>query len=150
MTAEDLFQAVKQGDLAAVNSVLDRDPDLLQARDPGGLSAVLLAAYYGRKEVLNDLLGRGPRLTVFEAAAAQHLAVAEVLTENGADVNVPSAGGSTALHRAAQNGQLSLVRLLLEHGARPDVADDEGVTPRQLARKENHTEVADLLQRRGG
>jgi len=219
MTAEGLFQAVKQGDLDAVKAVLDRDPDLLQARDPEGLSAVLLAAYYGRREILGDLLRRGPRLTVFEAAAAgvlervrraldddaslatafapdgytalglasffghleivnlllgrganvnapsrnemavvplhsaaaaQHLAVAEVLIENGADVNVPSAGGSTALHRAAQNGQLPLVRLLLEHGARPDVADDESVTPRQLARKESHTEVADLLQRRGG
>jgi len=219
MTAEGLFEAVKQGDLAAVRAVLDRDPDLLQARDPDGLSAVLLATYYGRKEILHDLLRRGPRLTVFEAAAAgvlervrravdddaslatafapdgytalglasffghleivnlllgrgadvnapsrnemavvplhsaaaaQHLAVAEVLIENGADVNVPSAGGSTALHRAAQNGQLPLVRLLLEHGARPDVADDEGVRPRQLARKENHTEVADLLHRRGG
>lgn len=219
MTAESLFQAVKEGDLAAAKAILGRDPDLLEARDPDGLSAVLLATYYGRKEILDDLLGRGPRLTVFEAAAAgvlervreavaedaslatafaadgytalglasffghleivnlllgrgaevnvpsrnemavvplhsaaaaRHFAIAEVLIENGADVNVSSSGGSTTLHRAAQNGQLPLVRLLLEHGARPDVADDEGVTPRQLARKENHTEVADLLGRRGG
>ncbi len=219
MTAESLFQAVKQSDLAAVKAILDRDPGLLEARDPNGLSVLLVATYYGRKEILNDLLGRGPRLTVFEAAAAgvpgpvrqavdenaslatayapdgytalglasffghleivnlllgrgaevnapsrnemgvmalhsaaaaQHLAIAEVLIENGAEVNRPSAGGSTALHRAAQNGQLAMVRLLLEHGARPDVADDEGVTPRQLARKENHTQVADLLRQRGG
>lgn len=219
MTAEGLFQAVKEGDLAGARAILGRDPDLLEARDSDGLSAVLLATYYGRREILEDLLGRGPHLTVFEAAAAgvlervrqaveedaslatafapdgytalglasffghlgivnlllgrgaevnapsrnemavvplhsaaaaRHLAIAEVLIENGADVNIPSAGGSTALHRAAQNGQMPLVRLLLERGARPDVADDEGVTPRQLARKENHTEVADLLRRRGG
>ncbi|MGH2606598.1 MAG: ankyrin repeat domain-containing protein, partial [Anaerolineales bacterium] len=70
MTAESLFQAVKEGDLAGAMAILGRDPDLLEARDSDGLSPVLLATYYGRREILKDLLGRGPHLTAFEAAAA--------------------------------------------------------------------------------
>jgi ankyrin repeat protein len=216
---EALFEAIKQGDAAAVRSLVDQDPALLESSDAQGVSAVLQAVYYGRKEILHELLARNPRLSVFEASAAgqaervrewvskdpglaftysqdgytalglasffghleivtlllgrgaevnvvsrndmavrplhsaaagRHLAVAQVLLAHGADVHAKSHGGWTALHSAADHGQIEFIRTLLEHGARPDVRNDEGLSPLDLARRGAHSEVADLLARRGG
>jgi ankyrin repeat protein len=57
------------------------------------------------------------------------MAMARVLREHGADVNAAGFGGGTALHDAAAGGHAELVRLLLEHGARIDVADEDGMSP---------------------
>ena len=68
--AQDLLEAVKAGDVNRVNELLAADPALVNARDASGNSAILLAIYYGRKEVKESLLAHGPELDVFEAAAA--------------------------------------------------------------------------------
>jgi len=219
VNGEALFEAIKQGDPAAVRSLIDQDPSLLNANDAEGISPVLLAVYHGRKDILHDLLARSPRLTIFEASAAgqservrewvskdpglahtysqdgytalglaaffghleivtlllglgaevnavsrnamvvrplhsaaagRHLAVAQVLLAHGADVHAKSHGGWTALHSAADHGQIEFIRILLEHGALPDVRNDDGLSPLDLARRGAHSEVADLLARRGG
>ena len=52
------------------------------------------------------------------------------------------------LHRAANMGELDLVRLLLERGAHPG-PDAQGHTPRSLAEARGHTEVLEALSRTG-
>jgi ankyrin repeat protein len=55
---------------------------------------------------------------------------AEVLMEAKADINAPSAGDkSTPLIVATVNGQYDLAVTLLERGANPNLANDDGVTP---------------------
>ena len=55
---------------------------------------------------------------------------AEVLMEAKADINAPSAGDkSTPLIVATVNGQYDLAMALLERGANPNLANDDGVTP---------------------
>ena len=50
--------------------MLDANAGLLNARGGNGESAAMLAVYYGKKSVLELLLGRGAELNIFEAAAA--------------------------------------------------------------------------------
>jgi ankyrin repeat protein len=57
----------------------------------------------------------------------RHAALAEL--ERGADVNLRSADGTTALHWAAYNDDVELVARLLKAGADPNVANDYGSTP---------------------
>ena len=68
--AAELFMAIKGGDKAAVERLLDRDRTLVDARDTSGTSPVLSALYQGQDEIATAILRRRPTLTLFEAAAA--------------------------------------------------------------------------------
>src|SRR3954471_19108918 len=71
--------------------------------------------------------------------------VARVLLARGADVNARQAEGVTALHEAAQSGDLEIIRMLLAAGADPKAASPKFGTPHDLARKGKHAEAARLL-----
>jgi len=64
---QDFLAAVKAGDAERVARMLDANAGLLNARGGSGESAVMLAVYYGKKGVLELLLGRGAELNIFEA-----------------------------------------------------------------------------------
>lgn len=70
-----------------------------------------------------------------------------MLIENGADINIADKRGATPLHRAASKGNLSIVKLLLEHGdkLKVNVRDAYGNTPLHLACEEDRQEIAKLL-----
>ncbi|MDP2435047.1 MAG: protein kinase [archaeon] len=55
--------------------------------------------------------------------------------------------GASALHLAASEGNMAVVRLLLEHGATATVMDRFGRTPLENARHFGHAEVAEELER---
>jgi ankyrin repeat protein len=76
------------------------------------------------------------------AAFARLVPMARLLLDAGADVNGRGDGGFTALHSAAQNGHVELVRLLLERGADPDLALEDGRRPVDFATDD---EVRSLL-----
>jgi hypothetical protein len=75
----------------------------------------------------------------------------------GVDVNAvdeQSKAGWTALHMTVSSGNVAGVKLLLRHGARPDIKNRIGVTPLDYARQwqqkfpadQNHAEVVRLLE----
>ena len=74
----------------------------------------------------------------------------EFLCAKGADVN--KGQRSSSLHYAACFGRPAIGRVLLRHGANPDLRDEDGKTPLDKARERNdegHREVASLLQSPG-
>jgi ankyrin repeat protein len=63
--------------------------------------------------------------------------IARILVARGADVNAQDQDGSSVLWRAvfSSNGRTEIIHFLLENGAKPDLANHEGVTPRALAER---------------
>lgn len=59
--------------------------------------------------------------------------VAKFLLCRGASINCMSPDRITPLHIAAVQGLSEMVKFLLDHGARPDIADRNGYTPIMLA-----------------
>jgi uncharacterized protein len=111
------FDAIRSGDLSAVNVLLDADPGLLTSRNEQGQSGVLFAAYNGRKEVRDALIARGAVLEVHEAAAAGHLVkVQELVGENPALAKGFSPDGFPVLALAAVFGNEGVARYLHEQG----------------------------------
>ncbi|KAJ8975323.1 hypothetical protein NQ317_008309 [Molorchus minor] len=74
----------------------------------------------------------------------------EYLCDKGADVN--KGQRSSSLHYAACFGRPAIAKVLLRHGANPDLRDEDGKTPLDKAREradEGHREVAAILQSPG-
>ncbi|KAK8764151.1 hypothetical protein V5799_033241 [Amblyomma americanum] len=74
----------------------------------------------------------------------------EFLCDRGADVN--KGQRSSSLHYAACFGRPGVAKVLLRHGANPDLRDEDGKTPLDKARERNdegHREVAAILQSPG-
>ena len=125
--ATELFRAIKGGDKAAVERVLDGDRAQVDARDENGLSPILTALYRGQGDIAAAILRRNPELNVFEAAAAGDAArVREILGRDNTEAKATSADGYTALGLAAFFKRREVVRDLLEAGADPRPASRLG------------------------
>ena len=69
-----------------------------------------------------------------------------MLIQNGADVDAVQNGGFTALHAAAHNGQIEMIKLLVAAGANPKLKNNKNKTPEDLAREKGHEEVVEYLK----
>jgi len=119
------------GDLALVRLMLDAGADLARVTRFGG-NGITPASEKGFLEIVEELLAR-------------------------TDINVNHTNwvGWTPLIEAIilNDGgprQQRIVALLLEHGADPLMTDKYGVTPRQLAERHGHAEIAAMLLAAGG
>jgi ankyrin repeat protein len=130
MTAEFL-EAVKRGDRATVDQMLDADPSLASAKDASGTSAVLLAHYHGKAEVAAALLSRALALDVFEAATVGDATrVTELLDAEPSLANAVARDGYSPLGLASFFKRRDVVKALLERGAKPSLPSrDQGFTP---------------------
>jgi ankyrin repeat protein len=125
--ATELFTAITDGDAAAVERLLERHRDLVDSRDEKGLSPVLAALYRGRSDIAAAILRRGPKLSVYEAAAAGDIArVREIVGADPAQANGLAPDGYSPLGLAAFFKRREVVRYLLEAGADPRPASREG------------------------
>ncbi|KAM1089346.1 hypothetical protein ACFX19_017335 [Malus domestica] len=69
----------------------------------------------------------------------------DIVTYNG-DVTLPKSNGTAALHTAVCEGNVEMVKFLLEQGAEADKPDGYGWTPRALAEHQGHEEIMELFQ----
>jgi ankyrin repeat protein len=125
------FQALETEDLAALNSLLRRNPQLAHERGTNGNTLLNLAVSIAMK-----------------AKNSSRAPLVEALLAAGADVNDSNDRGWSPLHQAAYSNQWELAEALIEHGADTDVeGHGSGGTPLIIALFWGHREVADVLGR---
>ena len=129
--AAEFIEAVKKGDRESVDRMLAAEPALIGAKDANGVSAVLLAHYYGRADVAKALLARGPVLDIFEAATVGDAdRVRALVTRDKALANAWSPDGFFPLGLAAFFKRPAVAKVLLENGGDPRMASKPaGFTP---------------------
>src|SRR5678816_4965945 len=69
MDNKEFLNAVTSGEALKVKEWVKQDRSLANATDEKGVSAILLAVYYRKAEVVDVLLSVGYDLNIFEAAA---------------------------------------------------------------------------------
>jgi ankyrin repeat protein len=146
--SQDFFSAITQGDVAKVKELLKTDPQLARAKDEKGVSAILKATYYGKKEVAATLLATGIELTIFEAAATgQTEWVRTLVKQDAALANTFAPDGFAPLSLAVFFGHQETVEALLVAGAEVNVATRETmkVTPLHSAAAARQLAIARVL-----
>lgn len=153
-----LIAAAARGDLETVNLLLSRGVDL-NVKDKRGYSAMSHAIEAMYENVVDVLLSR-PELDPNCRGLNQRPALlayvwrdnkerVEKLVAHGADVNAQDADGDTALHGAAQTGNVEIIRLLLDKGASLNLKNKQGGTPLMWAAVYGNDDAARLLLSRG-
>ena len=139
---------VKKGDLAAVQSAVQEDPQLPSSLNDAGQTAFLLAKYYRQEAVASYLLQVRSDLGLFEACAGGQLKlVEEFVSQNPELLHARSSDGWTPLHLAAFFGHSALAQYLLGLGAPVDARSTNAMknTPLHAAAAGSKTELARLL-----
>jgi ankyrin repeat protein len=153
-----LISAAAHGDLSIVNVLLSRGVDI-NVKDGRGYTALSHAVEAMYEDVVDALLthpdldananGLNARPVLLAYVWRDNSARVEKLLAHGADVNAHDGDGDTALHGAAQTGNVEIMKRLLEKGADPNVKNKEGGTPLMWAAVYGHQDAAQLLLNRG-
>ena len=116
--SQEFVDAAIQGNVAKVKEMLLADPGLARSTDEKGLSVILKAAYYGKRDVVAALLESGVSFDIFEAAATgQTEKVKALLKADPSLVNAYSVDGFMPLGLATFFGHREIVEALLAAGA---------------------------------
>jgi uncharacterized protein len=155
-TRDEFIETVKKAPPEEIRGILAKQPELADAEDAQGISAVLWAAYFGRPEIAELLADSGARLNFFEAAALGRPQLVKAALESDPTLATQvSPDGFTALGLAAFFARVDVVKMLLAAEADPNAASRNRmkVTPLHSAVANRDqgkaTEMATLLVSKG-
>ncbi|MBB4019864.1 ankyrin repeat domain-containing protein [Chelatococcus sp. GW1] len=168
-----LHAAAAEGNVAAIRGLLSQGA-AVDARDRNGRTALLVATHANHIAAAQALIEAGADVNAKDdiedspylyAGARGHLEILRITLAHGADLRSTNRYGGTALIPAAERGHVETVRTLLEAiilgdggqchqqivqllvdaGARVDLADRDGVTPRAHALSRDYAEIERIL-----
>lgn len=127
VTDLSLFDACAIGNFEVVNSLISSNPSLTNSYSVDGFTPLGLACYFGHEEI------------------------AKFLISKGAEVNIPSKNGFNVfpIHSAVAANNFNITKLLLAHGAYPNVCQKSGVAPLHSAAQLGNIELIILLLEHG-
>ena len=147
----ELTDAIKQGDAAKINELLDRDPSLAGVAE-NNVTPILLAIYHGKRDIAQLLASRSGPLSFGEAVAlGDTRRVKELLAAAPQLLQSRTADGYPAAGLAIFFGHGELARWLIGEGADVNAAADnpQKVAPVHAAAAVCDRETMQLLLARG-
>lgn len=152
-----LYIAAKKGDEEIVELLLGNGAQLISCH---GGSAIDVALRHQHKKVIHVMLKKNlidfyylryPQIEfVFTVAIENNLlnVVKTLLLAHAYLAHHKFLNGKTALHLAAEKGDIDIVYTLLEHKAKINSKSIDGKTPLDLAKENNHIELIEFLQKK--
>ena len=123
----DIFEAAALGRVERIKELLRRDRSLAAAYSADGFPVVGLAAFFGHLDAVKILIAAGANI---HAAATNPLKV-------------------QAIHAAVASKNLDIVRAVLDAGADPNAAQQQGFRPIHESGSSGSRELAELLMKHG-
>ena len=152
---EEMRLAALEGDGEKVKKSLDAGINV-NALDLEGRTALMLAAFNGHTDIVLNLIQKGAvvdrrdltgRTALLYASTGPFPKTVKALLDKGAEPNVVDSDEhfSPLMHAAAE-GNLDVVKLLMEYGADHSLTDVDGDNAEFFARQAGHEQVAGYLQ----
>ncbi|XP_063448389.1 ankyrin repeat domain-containing protein 50-like [Mytilus trossulus] len=149
-----LFFACQEGHTEVLQMLINNKADINKCRDTGS-SPLFIACQEGHTEVVQMLIDNKADINkckdagispLFIACKEGHAKIVQLLMNNKADINKCVKSGESPLLIACYTGHMEIVELLLSRKADCNVKWS-GLTPLDIARRENHTNIIHLLQK---
>ena len=155
-----ILEAIQDDYLDQIKSILDDNQLNILNYLRGSENVLTLSIELGRIEIVKFLLEKGVNPSFLNddretalttAAVGGQTAIARLLVESGADVNLPEQEQMhTPLLLAVMNDHLEIAQLLLDNGAHPDLANLDEMTPLMRTTKSGYNlEMLRLLLEKG-
>ena len=150
-----IHQALKQNSTQTALMLAAREDVDINAYNPNGETALMLAAIRGDEAVFKAILARDPVINtggwtvmhyVMSNPSEVGLRMAKALLALEPDVDAPSPNRSTPLMMAAKYGSVEQVKWLLEHGADPTVRNEQGLSAMDFAKASDRGPHRALIQ----
>ncbi|KAL4221756.1 hypothetical protein ACF0H5_020011 [Mactra antiquata] len=134
---QHLVGAAAKNDINLVARILNDKPDLIDQKHEG-LTALILSSHEGHVQIVQLLLKAGANTNVTEAKGnnalmaalmKKHEIIAVLIINAGVNIDAKNMFDRTALHYAATNGCLTILKMLLDRVADPNTQDEAGDTP---------------------
>lgn len=138
-----LIELIQQGQPEAAFALLEQNPELADEIGSDGVSAAMLALYFGQRDLADHIASHKSSLTVFESAAfGRNVELEKALSNENKSSFSPD--GFQPLHLAAFFGRQEAVRILLSNRVSLDTLSENGlgVAPLHSALANGHENVA--------
>jgi ankyrin repeat protein len=130
---QQLFDAIKAGNVDEVRQLVNQNPSLREARDGSGASAILVATYNMKPDVVSALVELGAPIDIFEASVLGKVdRIQEILKSHPGRVSEHAPDGFTSVALAAFFGQPQAVKTLIAAGADVRAAAKNGLKVQAL------------------
>ncbi len=142
LASAEIHEAAHSGNLERVKTLLEGQPELLEARADNGGTPLHYAAYGMQIEVMDFLLKKGADINAKDNEGDTPLVwvvangkkdSAVYLLEKGADINSTNQNGVTPLIISITRRQPAIMTLLLEQGADPTLRNISDFSPLRIS-----------------
>ena len=144
----NIIDVAMGGDDAQLRALLTPRKEVIdRINNEDGIPLLVLALEFDNYSTVNLLLDLGANPNVANQAGSTPLhyaahpttpiAIASALLQCGANVNAINCIRNTPLHLAVMNKNKDVINLLIAHGANVNIKNRDGLTPLELAKKEN-------------
>lgn len=143
--ADQIHELAQKGDLEGVKALIEKDPDLVNAKDKDGRTPLHWASHGVHLEIVKFLVDKGADVNAEDSkkvvplhslAVRNDAAAIEILIAKGAHVDAKDYGGNTALHYAAMYDAADAAALLIEKGTDIENRENYMRTPLILCARE--------------
>ncbi len=159
--AQEIFDAIKNNDIAKVRLLTGNDKSLVKSRDLAGNNPLHVAALRGFADITDYLLSEGADMESINtmgytplgliARSEGQFEIARLLIEKGADINPKDPLGQTPLNNAAMyNTDNKTIDLLLAHKAEVDTSRESLGDMVASACQRGHVELFRFIEKQGG
>lgn len=151
----NLIKSIEAKDLEKVLALLEQGVSVSEKND-NGETALMIALRSGNVEIVKLLLENkvevnekdsdGWHALMLAALYQVPIKIVKMLLRHGAVIDERNKFGETSLIKAAEQGCLEMVKLLLANGADPVLEDNDGITALRIAEDLGHGQIVQLLK----